>query len=227
MMILIEGVLSAVQVAGIRRATDAGDWCQGSSTAGTAARQVKRNHQLDAVGEAARTVGEQVLHWLSAEPRFMARALPARIHPPLFNRHSVGEAYGDHIDSALMALPGQGLSLRTDLSATLFLSEPDDYDGGELQVCEGIDRRSVKGQAGDLVLYPSGAVHQVTPVTRGTRHACVLWIQSVVRDARQRELLLELDACAQMQGVQAGAPDALTLRLNGLYHNLLRLWAQP
>ncbi len=227
-MIILDNLLDAAALARIHALLAAGRWTDGAATAGAIARSVKCNLQLDASCDQAQQAGQLVIEALVADPRFMARALPARIHPPLFNRHGPGNAYGEHVDSALMALPAGAGMLRGDLSSTLFLSPPGSYDGGELQVT-GSDGtvRTVKEQPGTLVLYASGAVHQVNPVTRGERQACVLWIQSAIRDTAARELLLELDECTQAVASQVGADDVLAMRMSALYHNLLRRWAQP
>lgn len=231
MKVILRNVLTGDMLARVREQVESGNWANGRETAGGTARGAKSNQQLRADDPAACAAGATVLQALAGNSAFISRAIPAQIHPPLFNRHGPGNAYGEHVDSALMALPNGAGTLRTDLSATLFLSEPDEYGGGELAIREGNSTQHVKEAAGDMILYDSGSAHQVLPVTRGSRVACVLWIQSSIADRVHRELLLELDDCVQLlsapgQSVPQAADQSATLRLSGLYHNLVRLWAR-
>lgn len=203
-------------------------WQDGRESAGTLARAVKHNQQLRADDPLAAQLGEQVLRALGSKLLFTSATLARRIYPPRFNRYTAGGSYGVHVDSALMPLPHSSQSLRSDLSATLFLSEPDEYDGGELEIETPFGAQAVKLEAGDLVLYPSSSLHRVTPVTRGARIASFFWIESMVGDDGARCLLFDLDQSIQsLQAVQPALPadDARLLKLTGVYHNLLRRWA--
>ncbi len=225
MLIPIENVLSKAEVAEFRRRLDQAAWQDGLKTAGTLARHVKRNEQLDDDGEPARSLGDRILRRLATLPRFISAALPARIYPPKFNRYANGGTYGIHVDSALMPVPGTNITVRSDLSATLFLAEPDEYDGGELEIESAFGVQAVKLEAGDMVLYPSSSLHRVTPVTRGARIASFFWIQSMVSDEGQRTLLFDLDQSIQALTPLVAADDERLLKLTGVYHNLLRRWA--
>ena len=196
----------------------------GRETAGHASRHVKRNRQVGEGDPAGRAAGEVIVAALEGNATFVSAALPARIVPPLFNRYAEGEHYGAHIDGGVRPVPGQGL-LRTDLSATLFLSEPSDYEGGELCIRDGSDERRVRLPAGDMILYPAGTVHRVEPVTRGERSAAFFWIQSLVRDGVRRQMLADFDA--SIQALHGLVPEAALVGLHGHYHNLLRQWAEP
>lgn len=224
MLTVIEGVLGTDVVRQFRDHLEAAKWHDGARTAGGLAGQVKHNLQLPEDTEPALSLGHHVLRALAACPRFEAAALPLRIYPPRFNRYRPGHAYGPHVDSALMPVPGAPVTVRTDLSATLFLSDPADYDGGELSIRDGDAWRRVKLPAGDLALYPADRVHHVAPVTRGQRFASFFWIQSTVRSAHRRALLAELDASVQALTEALGARHPEVVRLSGLYHNLLREW---
>ncbi|MCB1961099.1 MAG: Fe2+-dependent dioxygenase [Rhodocyclaceae bacterium] len=225
MLIPIENVFSQDEVRSMRHRLDAAAWQDGSATAGTLARHVKRNQQLDDRDPLAGALGEQILRRLGALPLFISAALPGKIYPPKFNRYRDGGTYGAHVDSAVMQMPGSAQTLRSDLSATLFLSAPDDYDGGELEIEGPFGVQAVKLAAGDMVLYPSSSLHRVTPVTRGARVCAFFWIESLVRSDGQRTLLFDLDQA--IQGLAASlAPDHPDhLKLTGVYHNLLRRWA--
>lgn len=217
-MLHIPAVLDADRLAQVLAALDPGEWQDGRATAGHLSIAVKRNRQLAEDSPAARAAGALVLAALDSNAGFMSGALPARIVPPLFNRYEDGETYGPHIDGAIRHAGGQ--RIRTDLSATLFLSAPDSYDGGELVV----DGQSVKYAAGDLILYPATSIHHVAPVTCGVRLAAFFWIQSIVRDPIRRQMLFDLDGTIQrLQTTLAGNPALLDL--TGHYHNLVRLWA--
>lgn len=225
MLIVIEGVLAKKEVAAFRQRLDAADWQDGAATAGSLARGVKANQQLDDRDPAAMALGEQILQRLRPHPLFVSAALPSRIFPPRFNRYADGGTYGAHVDSALMR-DASGATLRSDLSATLFLSEPEEYEGGELEIEGEFGAQAVKLSAGDLVLYPSSSLHRVTPVTRGARVASFFWIESFVADEGARALLFDLDQAIQGVTPLAGPGDERLLKLTGVYHNLLRRWAR-
>ncbi|WP_191601942.1 Fe2+-dependent dioxygenase [Marinomonas algicola] len=227
MLLTIPNVLSADDVLQVRNYLDKADWQDGMNTAGSMARHVKKNQQLDDTQEPAVSLGNHILRVMSQHPAFISAALPDKIYPPKFNRYSESETYGAHIDSALMQLPNSNQTIRTDLSATLFLADPDEYDGGELVIETQYGTQSVKLDAGDLVLYPSTSLHQVSPVSRGARVASFFWIQSMVRDSQQRETLFELDQSVQRLTVELGAGHSDVINLSGIYHNLIRQWAQP
>ncbi|MGI4798616.1 MAG: Fe2+-dependent dioxygenase [Janthinobacterium lividum] len=220
-MIVLDAVLSAAEVADMRGVLAGASWASGRDTAGWQAAGVKENGQLVESDPLARALGDQVLAALERCKPFIAAALPLRVYPPMFNRYAGGQAFGAHVDTAIRQVPWAPARVRADLSATLFLSEPDSYDGGELIVEDETGARAAKLPAGSMVLYGAGTVHRVAPVTRGERLAAFTWVQSMVRDTGQRELLLELD-----RGIQvAAAANSETVRLTGVYHNLLRRWA--
>jgi PKHD-type hydroxylase len=225
MLTVIEGVLSKAEVAAFRQRLDGADWADGTASAGAFARSAKSNQQLDEQSPVGIGLGEQILRRLGSHPLFISAALPSRIYPPRFNRYAGGGAYGAHVDSALMRIPRTDLAMRSDLSATLFLSEPGDYDGGELEIEGAFGAQAVKLTAGDLILYPASSLHRVTPVTRGERIAAFFWIESHVADEAARTLLFDLDQSIQALATVAGEGDANLLRLTGVYHNLLRRWA--
>ena len=227
MLIPVAKLLSPEEIGEFRSQLDMADWQDGAKTAGTLARAVKRNLQLADGSEPAATLGNRILRKLANNPLFVSAALPRRIHPPKFNRYADGGSYGAHVDGALMQVPGTGIPLRTDLSATLFLSEPGDYEGGELQIEGPFGVQSVKLPAGDMVLYPSSSLHRVTPVTRGARVASFFWIESLVPDESERTLLFDLDQSIQALGATLPADDPKLLKLTGVYHNLIRRWAKP
>jgi len=221
-MIVISQVLTAEQLWNIRARLDAADWIDGNATSGHQSARAKRNRQLAEDDPEAKALGNIILDALAASPLFVASALPLKVYPPLFNLYGEGEGFGDHVDSAVRIRAGSDFRIRSDLSATLFLSDPDEYDGGEL-VAEG--HAPVKLPAGDMILYPASTVHHVAPVTRGARRASFFWIQSMIRDLSARTMLFDLDRAIQELTASAG-PDAPALvRLTGLYHNLLRRWA--
>lgn len=226
MLLIIPKVLNADALAHINTALRDAHWQDGGASAGSLATKVKTNQQLAEQDPLAQALGAQVQSALGANGLFLSAALPNKIYPPRFNRYANGGHYGVHVDSAIMTPPSQQALLRSDLSATLFLSEPDEYDGGELTIETAFGAQAVKLPAGDLVLYPSSSLHQVTPVTAGARVCAFLWVESLVRDSAAREILFDLDQ--SIQSLQAGVdqpPDAL-LNLTGIYHNLLRRWAQ-
>ncbi|MBX9793606.1 MAG: Fe2+-dependent dioxygenase [Burkholderiaceae bacterium] len=225
MMLHIPEVLTRQQVAHLRTRLDATAWIDGRATVGSQGAQVKQNRQLPELSPVGRELGEIVLSALIDHPLFVSAALPLRHVPPLFNRYEGGEHYGLHIDGSIRSVPGTHLRLRTDLSCTLFLSEPDDYDGGELVVVDTYGTHEVKLPAGDLILYPSSSLHRVEPVTRGARVCSFFWTQSMVRDDGQRQMLFDLDQTIQKLRLKVGECEEV-LSLTGHYHNLLRQWAE-
>lgn len=225
MILHVPGVLTPEQTAHVRTLLDKADWVDGRGTAGHQSARVKDNRQLAEHDPLAREIGEQLVSTLQRHPLFVSAALPARIFPPLFNRYEGGEAFGSHVDNAIRYSAPAGLRIRTDLSATLFLAQPEDYDGGELMIEDTYGVHSVKLPAGHLVLYPATSLHHVTPVTRGARVASFFWVQSMVRDDGARTLLFDLDTA--IQRLSGDSPDhPAVLQLTGVYHNLLRRWAE-
>jgi PKHD-type hydroxylase len=222
MLIEIEALLSAAELDEVRRQLLAQPWGDGKVTAGVQSAQVKANRQLDEDNPLARQLGELILRRLSDNALFMSAALPKRIYPPLFNRYGGGEAFGFHVDNAIRGIKGVRERVRTDLSATLFLA--DSYDGGELVIRDTFGEQRVKLPAGHLVLYPGSSLHRVEPVTRGERLASFFWIESLVREDGQRQMLLDMDVAIQRLTAQ-GADDQSLLELTGVYHNLLRRWS--
>lgn len=226
MLLPIENVLDKDEVRSLRQLMDQADWQDGLKTAGTQAATVKDNLQLDNEAELTQTLANEILKRLSQHPLFMSAALPNKIVPPRFNCYRGGGQYGTHVDNAVMFLSNPQQSVRTDLSATLFLSEPNEYEGGELMIETEYGAQSVKLSAGDMILYPSTSLHRVTPVTEGARVAAFFWIQSMVRDSQQRGLLFDLDQSIQNLTLKRGADDDEVQRLSGIYHNLIRQWAE-
>ena len=228
MLICVPDVLSKADVAEFRSAMDGVAWEDGRSTAGAQSALVKKNEQLPPDGELSRALGKRVVRALTANPLFLSAAIPLHIFPPLFNRYaaSSGHHFGIHVDNAVRGDPLTGLRIRTDLSITLFLSEPDEYDGGELMVEDYYGSHQVKLPAGHLVLYPATSLHMVTPVTRGARVASFFWLQSMVRDDRARSMIFDLDTSIQQLADRLGRDDPETVRLTGIYHNLIRYWAE-
>ncbi len=225
MMLTLPQVLTPEQVRHCRARLAEADWSDGRASAGHLASQVKHNLQLGEDTPASRELGDLILQALGRHPLFLSGALPLKVLPPRFNRYEGGGTYGPHIDAAVFSVPGTPHRVRSDLSATLFLSEPDEYDGGELTVVDTYGEHSVKLPAGDMVLYPGSSLHHVTPVTRGVRMASFFWVQSLVRDDAQRALMLELDNAIQQLAVDAPGHASLS-RLTGVYHNLLRQWSE-
>jgi PKHD-type hydroxylase len=225
MMLHVPKVLNAEQVAECRRLLDAADWTDGKATAGEQGALVKRNRQLAELSPVGRQLGDLILVALARNPLFFSAALPLRTVPPLFNRYEGGEHYGTHIDGAVRAVPGSTHFIRTDLSSTLFLTDPAEYDGGELVVHDTYGAHQVKLPAGDLILYGSGSLHRVTPVTRGARVSSFFWTQSMVADERHRDVLFKLDQTIQQIRGKMGETDE-TVALAGHYHNLLRMWSE-
>lgn len=220
-MIVVPDVLSGDVLRGVRERLAAADWIDGSVTAGVQSSLVKHNRQLAEDSADAKGLGRIVLDALARSPLFVAAALPLKVYPPLFNRYVEGDAFGDHVDSAIRIQRGSDFRVRSDLSATLFLADPDSYAGGALV----IDDRRVKLPAGHMALYPAGALHRVEPVTRGVRLASFFWVQSMVRDADARRTLLDLDGAIQTCARDRGQGDAVVVQLTAVYHNLLRRWA--
>jgi PKHD-type hydroxylase len=226
MLIQIPELLTAAQVVDVRRLIDAADWVDGNVTSGQQAALAKRNRQLPEDGAAAKRAGEIVLEALGRNPLFVSAALPARVWPPLFNRYDVGEGFGLHVDNAVRVKKGGVEPLRSDLSATLFLSNPDSYEGGELTIEDTYGAHAVKLAAGDLILYPASSLHHVTPVTAGERVASFFWIQSMIRDDARRRALFEMDVAVQRVARELGQGHESVVALTGTYHNLLRMWAE-
>ena len=225
MLIAIPNVLSTETVRAARARLEAAPWVDGNVTAGHQSRLAKHNEQVPAEDPAAIEVGDMITEALEVNPLFISAALPRKIFPPLFNRYTGGQSFGTHIDNAIRQVPGTAHRVRTDLSATLFFSEPDEYDGGELVVEDTYGVQQVKLPAGSMILYPASSLHHVTPVTRGTRMASFFWIQSMVRDDGERTLLFDLDSAIQrVIGSDPEHPAAVSL--TGVYHNLLRRWAE-
>jgi PKHD-type hydroxylase len=225
MLVTIPDVLTPEQVASARDELARAEWSDGRVTAGHQSSRVKSNLQLREDHPVARAVGDVILAALQRNPLFISAALPSRIFPPLFNQYQGGHSFGSHVDNAIRQIGGTAYRIRTDLSATLFLSQPDEYDGGELAVEDTYGVHTVKLPAGQMVLYPSTSLHHVRPVTRGARISSFFWIQSLVRDDGARTLLFDLDSA--IQRLSADTPDhPATVQLTGVYHNLVRRWAE-
>jgi len=223
MIVQIPDVLGADQVAHTRRLLDQAAWVDGRVTAGHQSAHAKDNVQLAESDPVARQLGEEIVAALQRNPLFIAAALPLRVFPPLFNRYQGGQSFGYHVDNAIRQSLS-GLRIRTDLSATLFLAEPEEYDGGELMIEDNYGVHGVKLPAGHMVVYPASSLHHVRPVVRGARLASFFWIQSMVRDDGERTLLFDLDAA--IQRLSSDVPDhPAAVQLTAVYHNLLRRWA--
>jgi PKHD-type hydroxylase len=225
MLLHIPEILTGGQVLQMRTALEAAGWTDGRATVGAQGAQVKRNQQLPDSSPLRQQLGQQVQTALAQHPLFHAATLPLRMLPPRFNRYADGGQYGFHVDGAVMALPDAGGQLRSDIACTLFLSAPEEYAGGELIISDTYGEHEVKLPAGDLIVYPSSSLHRVAPVTRGARLAAFFWVQSLVRDDGRRRLLFELDTTIQTL-TRSGADAAAVLQLTGVYHNLLRQWAE-
>jgi PKHD-type hydroxylase len=224
MLLQVPEVLTSQELAEARQLLTDLEWVDGRVTAGHQSGRAKHNQQLPEGSAGARQLGDTVVAALERHPLFMTAALPLRVFPPLFNRYRAGESFGTHVDNAVRQVAGTAHRVRTDISATLFLSEPDEYDGGELAVEDTFGVHSVKLPAGHLVLYPASSLHHVRPVTRGVRLASFFWVQSMVRDDAERTLLFDLDLAIQQ--LTRDAPEhPSALQLTGIYHNLLRRWA--
>ena len=226
MLVCVPDVLSKAEVAEFRGAMDAATWEDGRSTAGAQSAMVKKNEQLPPNGELSRKLGERIIKALAASPLFISATIPRHIFPPLFNRYGIGQHFGVHVDNAVRGDHLTGMRIRTDLSVTLFLSEPDEYDGGELVVEDYYGSHEVKLPAGDLVLYPATSLHTVTGITRGVRLASFFWLQSMIRDTHARSMIFDLDHAIQGLVERLGRNDAEVVKLTGLYHNLIRYWAE-
>jgi PKHD-type hydroxylase len=225
MLVHVPEVLGLEQVAHARRLLDGARWADGRVTAGHQSALVKNNRQLAEDDPVARELGDMVLKALARNPLFLSAALPLHVFPPLFNRYEGGESFGNHVDNAIRQVASTGARLRTDLSATVFLSAPDEYDGGELLIEDRYGVHSVKLPAGHMVLYPSTSLHRVCAVTRGVRLASFFWLQSMVREDSDRTLLFDLDTSIQRLGIDH--PDnRVSVQLTAVYHNLLRRWAE-
>lgn len=226
MLIAIPNVLPPQEAMALGRAIASADWVDGNVTSGAGAALAKHNRQLSERADAAKWARAAVQHALAQCGLFLSAALPHAIYPPLFNRYGVGDGFGDHVDNAIRVDPATGAQMRTDLSATLFLTDPDDYDGGELVIQGAFGSASYKLPAGDLLLYPSTSIHQVTEVTRGERISSFFWVESLVRENEAREILFELDQSIQHLTVGRGGNDSEVIRLTQIYHNLIRRWAK-
>jgi PKHD-type hydroxylase len=226
LLVCIPDVLSKHDVADFRRIMDAEQWEDGRSTAGAQSAEVKQNEQLPPDGAVARNLGERVLRAISANLKFISAAVPLRVFPPLFNRYGAGQYFGEHVDNCVRGDRLTGLRIRTDLSVTLFLSEPAEYDGGELIVEDYNNSQPIKLPAGHLALYPSTSLHRVTPVARGVRVCSFFWLQSMIRDTHARRLTYDLDVTIQELVTRLGRNDPEVRRLTNIYHNLIRYWAE-
>lgn len=226
MMIAIPALLTGRPLDHVRELVRAASWIDGNATSGHQSALAKRNRQLPEDSEVAREAGNIVLDALGASALFIAAALPLKVFPPLFNLYGEGDRFDTHVDNAIRIQRGSDFRIRADLSATLFLSDPADYDGGELVVEDTLGTHAVKLAAGDMVLYPSSSLHHVTTVTRGERLCSFFWIQSMVRDDGARRTLFDLDSAIQAIAVDRGQDDGAIIKLTGVYHNLLRRWAE-
>jgi len=226
MLLTIPEVLSPEAAAELRAEILAAEWVDGNATSGAGAASVKHNRQLPEVGEATQAAQAKVTAALMANAAFLSAALPHSVFPPLFNRYAGGEEFGLHVDNAIRFHGPTGARIRTDLSATLFLTDPAEYGGGELEIESSFGTLSYKLPAGHMLLYPSTSLHRVTPVTRGERVSCFFWLQSLVADHSAREMLYDLDQSVQALTAARGKTDREALRLTALYHNLVRRWAQ-
>jgi PKHD-type hydroxylase len=229
MLLQIPNLLTPEQLTQARQVLDQAEWVDGRVTAGAQSAKAKDNVQIPEGHPAAKQIGELILAALGQNPLFLSAALPLRVFPPLFNRYSGGQSFGTHVDNAIRQVTGTPHRIRTDLSATLFFAAPDEYDGGELCVEDTYGVQKVKLPAGHLILYPSASLHHVRPVTKGARVCSFFWVQSLIRDDAKRSLLFDLDLSIQrlnreLPGVAAAAQTAV--QLTGVYHNLLRQWAE-
>ncbi|HXS41077.1 MAG TPA: Fe2+-dependent dioxygenase [Stellaceae bacterium] len=225
MLVHVPAVLSSDQVAECRRALAEADWVDGRVTAGHQSARTKDNMQVPEDHPVARRLGEMIVGALQRSPLFIAAALPLKVYPPLFNRYQGSQSFGTHIDGAIREVPGFAQRVRTDISATLFLTAPEDYDGGELLIEDTYGLHRSKLPAGDMVLYPASSLHRVQPVTRGARLASFFWVQSMIREDGKRTLLFDLDMAIQQLN-RVAAENPAMVQLTSVYHNLLRLWAE-
>jgi PKHD-type hydroxylase len=226
MLLAIPGVLSEADVAHARARLAEAEWVDGAETAGAQSGRVKRNSQVREGSAVSRELGDLILDRLGAAPLFVSAALPLKTFPPLFNRYGEGDGFGSHVDNAIRPVRGTPIRVRTDLSATLFLTDPAAYDGGELVIEGAFGVQEVKLAAGDLILYPASSLHQVAPITRGERVSSFFWVQSMVRDEGARTLLFDLDQSIQSLSAALGVDHAEVVRLSAVYHNLVRRWAE-
>ncbi|MGF7150575.1 PKHD-type hydroxylase [Sphingomonas zeicaulis] len=226
MILHIEKVLDGAALARFQQVLAAAPWADGKVTAGYQSAIAKRNLQLPEDSATARELGAAIEAALARSLLFQAAALPARVFPPLFNRYEGGHDFGTHVDNAIRVVPGTGERVRTDLSATLFLADPADYDGGELLIEDVYGAQSVKLPAGDMILYPATSLHRVAPITRGARVASFFWIQSLIREDAQRGILFDMDMAIQRLRADVGDDHPSLVTLTGCYHNLLRRWAE-
>lgn len=226
MIIHIPEVLNREEVLALRKRLSESPWVDGKGTAGTQSASVKNNLQIQPDSELGKELSTYILRKLGVNPLFNSAALPLRLVPPLFNRYDEGMNFGAHVDNALRPIPGTGQRIRTDLSSTLFLTDLEDYDGGELVLHGHSEEKVVRLPAGDMILYPTTALHSVTPVTRGSRWASFFWTQSVIRHQEQRTILFDLDKTIMSLSAQFGPKNAEVLSLTNIYHNLLRQWAE-
>lgn len=225
MLIAIPDLLDPATLASLRATIDAAEWIDGNATSGHQSALAKLNEQLPEDSAAAKAAGKVILDALGRSPLFFAAALPLKVFPPLFNRYGVGQTFGVHVDSAIRIQRGTDFRIRSDLSMTVFLEDPADYDGGELVIEDQFGVQRVKLPAGHAILYPSSSLHKVEPVTRGRRVASFFWLQSMIRDDGARRILFDLDQSVQRLTGQLGGADRSVIELTGVYHNLLRRWA--
>ena len=226
MLVCIPDVLDAAQIVSLRERLDrSNSWVDGRVTAGYQGAPVKLNQQIDERSETALACQRIVASALERNPIFISAVLPNMVYPPMFNRYGEGMKFGAHVDGSVRLHPHDGRKLRTDVSATLFLTNPDDYDGGELMIDDTYGRHSVKLPAGNMVIYPATSLHQVAPITRGTRTSCFFWVQSLIRDDSRRALLYEMDGAIQRLN-QTNADEVARRSLIGCYHNLVREWSE-
>ncbi|MEQ1697295.1 MAG: Fe2+-dependent dioxygenase [Hyphomicrobiaceae bacterium] len=226
MLICIPEVLTKAQVASFRARMTEAEWIDGRGTAGVQSASVKNNEQLGPNCPVARDLGDEILEALSRNALFLSAAVPLRIIPPLFSRYGEGQSFGIHVDNAIRGIPGTPIRIRTDLSCTLFLSEPEEYKGGELAIETNYGAHEVKLAAGDAVLYPSTSLHRVAPITNGQRVVSFFWMQSMVKLEAERALLFDLDQVIQEMAAEQGIDDVHVVRLTGIYHNLIRRCAE-
>jgi PKHD-type hydroxylase len=225
MMISVPDLLTEAELSDIRGIIDAAEWIDGNATSGPQSALAKHNEQLPEDSEAAKRAGRIILEALGRSSLFVAATLPLKVYPPLFNRYGEGQEFGTHVDNAIRIKRGSDFRIRSDLSITLFLEAPENYDGGELQIEDHFGAQQVKLPAGHAVVYPSSSLHRVTPVTRGRRVASFFWMQSMIRDAEARRILFDLDQSVQRLTGDLGGKDRSVIELTGVYHNLLRRWA--
>ncbi len=225
MIISVPAVMTRHELDQMHDHLNQGSWQSGDLTAGEQAKQVKHNEQLDPNSKLAQQLGDFVLDKLAQHPLFLSAALPLKIYPPLFNRYQDNGTYGFHVDNAVRFISGSATRVRSDLSATLFLSEPDEYEGGELIIQDQFGEHKVKLAAGDMILYPSSSLHKVTPVTQGQRTSVVLWLQSMVKENSHRDMLFNLDQSIQNLTKEHNADHPEVIKLSQLYQNLIRQWA--